>query len=101
MGLAVAVVDGAACTGRQMERGTPRNLRVCPSPRYFRLLSLAPSPGWWQFRQVESARPSWLAGIPVPPGAPTPAPPTVWQRVHCSRPWVGCGTAGGWAAAVG
>jgi hypothetical protein len=47
--------------------------------------------GWpakWHPMQVESVRPVWSVGIPVPPGVPTPGPPTAWQAVQVSRPTV-------------
>jgi hypothetical protein len=51
-------------------------------------------------------RPVWLVGIPVPPGTPTPAAPTVWQVVHAgglaakAASWIALGALGGVAAAV-
>lgn len=33
----------------------------------------------WQFQHVRFAYGAWSSGMPVPPGAPTPGSPTLWQ----------------------
>lgn len=55
----------------------------------------------WQPVQVVSGLPWWSAGIPSPPGAPTPAPPAWWQEEHASRPANGWGIAAGPAVFAG
>ncbi len=40
----------------------------------------------WHTRHMSLVLPWWSVGRPVPPGTPTPGPPTVWQFVHADLP---------------